>query len=202
MNSTASLITKIVLLLGIIFLGYKLYAIIQEPITFQKLKDKRYEKTEHRLEEIRDAQKAYRTEYNTFAKDFDQLIAFIDTGKQSIIERKDSSFKKYDQVYQQEREHDTVITKVIGYKNVKESLFDKDFDASKLRYIPYTDNVPFEMETGKIKVSEVVVPVMEVRAPNKKIFADVWNKYYQYIDPDYVLKVGSLSEPTLNGNWK
>lgn len=202
MNSTVSTILKVVLLVAIVFLGYMLYEIIQEPIRFDNIKAKRYAKVEERLEQIRNVQKVYRAEYNEFAKDFNTLIAFVDTGKQSIIERKDSTFTYMDKVYQQEREKDTTIVRVIGSKSVKQSLFGDNFDASKLQYIPYTDNQKIEMEAGKITVSDVVVPVFEARAPNSKIFADIADKYSQYIDKNYALKVGSMTEPTLSGNWK
>lgn len=203
MNNTVSLVLKLVLLVAIIFLGYKLYSIIQEPIQFEKIKEKRYEAIKQRLEEIRDVQKTYRAEYNAFAEDFNALIAFVDTGKQSIIERKDSTFMYYDKVFQQEREKDTTIIRVLGYKSVKESLFGNEFDANKLQYIPYTENkFKIEMEAGKITVGDVVVPVFEARAPNVDVFADVKDKYESYIDMDYGLKVGSMTEPTLSGNWK
>ena len=203
MNNTVSLVLKIVLFIAIIFLGYKLYEIIQEPIRFEKIKERRYDAIKERLEQIRDVQKTYRAEYNAFAGDFNALIAFVDTGKQSIIERKDSTFMYYDEVFQQEREKDTTIIRVLGYRNVKESLFENDFDASQLQYIPYTENeFKFEMEAGKINVGDVVVPVFEARAPNTDVFADIKNKYEQYIDMNYGLKVGSMTEPTLSGNWK
>lgn len=202
MNSTVSTILKIVLLVAIIGLGYYLYEVIQVPIRFENLKEKRYSKTKDRLEQIRDVQKTYRGEFNTFAKDFNTLIAFVDTGKESIIERKDSTFMYYNETYQKDMEKDTTIVRVIGYRSVGSSLFGEGFDASKLRYIPYTDNEEFEMEAGKINVNDVVVPVFEARASNTKIFEDVLEKYDQYIDEDYALKVGSMTEPTLNGNWR
>lgn len=201
MSSKVSTIIQIVLFIAIIFLGYTLYEIIQEPIRYEKIKKKRYTKIQDRLEQIRDVQKAYRAEYNEFAPDFETLIAFVDTGKRTIIERKDSSFTYYDEVYLKDREKDTIITRVIGYEPIKEALFSKDFDASKLRQIPYTDK-KFEMDAAKLTVNDIVVPVFEAKAPNKKIFADIMDEYSQFIDKDYALKVGSLNEPTLSGNWK
>lgn len=202
MNSRVSTIVQVVLLLAVIFLAYRLYEIIQEPIRFEKIKTKRYDKIKERLEDIRDVQKAYRAEYNEFAGDFNTLIAFVDTGKQTIIERKDSTFTYYDQVYLKEREKDTIITRVIGYRDIKESLFHKDYNPEVLRYIPMTDKKEFSMEADKLTVNDIIVPVFEARAANKDIFADIWKKYEDFIDKDYVLKVGSLTEPTLSGNWK
>ncbi|HBF19662.1 MAG: hypothetical protein CMI36_05750 [Owenweeksia sp.] len=202
MDSKVSLILKIVLAVVIIYLGYLLYSIIQEPIQFEKLKTKRYTLVQNRLEQIRDAQKAYRAEYSKFADDFNGLIAFVDTGKQSIIERKDSSFTYYNKTYQQEMVKDTIVTKLLGYQPVKKNLFGEDFDASQLRYIPTTEGKEFEMSATKIKVNDVIVPVFEAKATNEQIFGDVWKKYDQFIDKEYALTVGSLTEPTLSGNWK
>lgn len=202
MSSTVSNILKIVLLIAILFLGYYLYEIIMEPIRFEEIKERRYTKTKDRLEQIRNVQKAYRAEYNEFAPNLNALVAFVDTGKQAIIERKDSSFTYYDDVYQQERMKDTIITRVIGYRDVKASLFPADFDASQLQYIPFTENEKFIMEADKLTVNEIVVPVFEARAPNEVLFADILDQYRQFIDVDYGLQVGSLTEPTLSGNWR
>jgi hypothetical protein len=202
MSSTVQTILKITLGLAIIGLSYYLYEIIQEPIRFEKIKEKRYSKIKDRLENIRDAQKVYRAEYGNFAKDFNTLIAFVDTGKQSIIERKDSSFMYYNKVYQQEMKKDTVVVRILGYQNVKENLFGNDFDPSQLRYIPGTDNKEFEMGAGRVEANQVEVPVFEAKAPNRVVFEDVFKKYRQFIDADYALTIGSLQEPTLSGNWK
>jgi hypothetical protein len=202
MNSKFSLIAKSVLGILIILLGFKLFSIIQEPIDFENLKDKRYAVVKDRLEKIRDAQKAFRTEYLVFAEDLESLIAFVDTGKSAIIERKDSSFMYYDLIYLQEMEKDTIIVTVLGYEPVKAKLFGADFDPNSLRIIPFSDNVPFIVSAGKIKISEVIIPVFEAKAPDTSVFHDVLSKYDQYIDNDYALQVGDLKEATLSGNWK
>ena len=202
MNSRVSTIVQIVLVLAVIILGYNLYEIIQEPIRYEKIKTKRYDQIKMRLEQIRDVQKAYRAEYGEFAPDLNSLIAFVDTGRQTIIERKDSTFVYYDEVYLKDREKDTIITRVIGYRNIKESLFDESFDPTVLRYIPFTDNKEFQMQSDKLTVNDIVVPVFEARASNKDIFEDIFDDYDQFIDSEYALKVGSLTEPTLSGNWK
>lgn len=202
MNRKTSLLLKIGLFIVIAFLGYRLYAIIQDPIDFERLKEKRYDVVKMRLEQIRDVQKAHRTEYLSFAPNIEALIAFVDTGKTAIIERKDSSFMYYDKVYQQEMNKDTIITKILGYEGVKDKLFGADFNPESLRYIPFSAKTPFEVEAGKIEVNDVVVPVFAAKAPNKAIFHDVMDRYSQYMDEDYALQVGDMNEPTLSGNWK
>lgn len=201
MNSKVSLVIKLVLLAAIVFLGYKLYSIIQEPIRFEKLKEKRYTAIKQRLEHIRDAQKVFRTETDAFASNFDQLIAFVDTGKETIIERKDSSFTYYDKTYLKDMVKDTVVTRVLGFQSVKASLFGEDFDSDQLRYIPGTED-EFVMDAKKINVNDMVTPVFEAYAADTVIFADVYGRYEQFIENHHKLAVGSLTEPSLSGNWR
>jgi hypothetical protein len=202
MDSKVSAILKIVLGLAILFLAYKLYSIIQEPIQFEELKEKRYTAVKEKLEDIRDVQKAHREVYSQFAADLDQLIAFLDTGQKAIIERKDSSFMYYNETYQQDMQKDTIITTILGYESVKESLFGSDYQPEKLRYIPFSEKEPFKLDATKIKVNDVIVPAFEAVAPDTIIFHDVLKKYDQYINEEHVLKIGSLTQPTLSGNWK
>ncbi|WP_421752790.1 hypothetical protein [Croceimicrobium sp.] len=202
MNSTTSTLIKIGLFLLIVFLGYRLYSIILDPINFEKLKERRYTAVKSKLEQIRDIQKAYRTEYSEFAADLNAVIAFVDTGKIARVERKDSTFMYYNETYQQEMEKDTIVKKILGYESVKLKLFSADFDPETLRYIPFSDKKEFELKAGKLEVNDVVVPVFEAKAPNTAIFHDVLNKYSQYIDEEYALQVGDMNEPTLSGNWR
>jgi len=50
----------------------------------------------------------------------------------------------------------------------------------------------------------VRVQVFEIIAPNTKFFGDIYNQYKAYIKNLRIdaLIVGSLTEPTLSGNWK
>jgi len=186
MNTLVATGLKVVLGIAIILLGYNLYSIIQKPIQYQKLENKRYAKVKERLEQIREVQKAFRAEYKVFTGDLDQLVAFVDTGRRTIIERKDSSFMRYNETYLKDMQVDTIITRVLGYEPVKEFLFDSSFI----------------MDAGKITVGDVVVPVFEAKAPDSLIFADVINRFGDLIDTEHYLAVGSMDKATLNGNWK
>jgi len=202
MNTLVATGLKVVLGIAIILLGYNLYSIIQKPIQYQKLENKRYAKVKERLEQIREVQKAFRAEYKVFTGDLDQLVAFVDTGRRTIIERKDSSFMRYNETYLKDMQVDTIITRVLGYEPVKEFLFDSSFKHEQLRYIPFSENEEFIMDAGKITVGDVVVPVFEAKAPDSLIFADVINRFGDLIDTEHYLAVGSMDNATLNGNWK
>ena len=202
MSSKVQLIIRSVLLIVVVLLSYNLYEIIQEPIRFEEIKTKRTSAIKTKLEEIRDAQKAFKGEFLYFAKDMDMLVNFVDTGRITIIERKDSSFEYYNEVFQQDMMKDTIVTRVLGYQSAKTAIFTEDFDAQSLKYIPYTDNVPFELDAKRLNRNNIIIPVFEAKATNEVIYADVFKKYKQYIDAEGSLSVGSLTEPTLSGNWK
>ena len=201
MNSTVSVILKVALSLLIVFLAYKLYAIIQEPIRYQEIKTKRYNQVKLRLEQIRDAQKIHREVFDGFTADLDRLIAFVDTGRKPIVLRKDSSFTYYDETYRKDMTKDTIVKRIIGYEKVQKS-FPTSFQPEDLRYIPFSNQQEFKMDAGKVTINDVTVPVFEAAAPDTLIFHDMIDDYDRYIEKDHVLKVGSLTEPTLSGNWK
>ncbi|KRO58465.1 MAG: hypothetical protein ABR98_00860 [Cryomorphaceae bacterium BACL7 MAG-120910-bin2] len=211
---TARTILYLRIALGVIaiLLTYRIYRIIMEPIEFSAIKEKRYEIVTHRLEQLREAQLTFKEEYGKYAATFDQLIPFLEYAQVNIIERKDSSFMAYNKVYQTDMLKDTIIYRIIGQTTAKDKLvakspdlFESNFNADKLRFIPYTaDSVEFTMATGFVDRNGVRVQVFEIIAPNTDFFADIYNEYKTHIKNlrTSSLIVGSLTEPTLSGNWK
>lgn len=188
-------------------LSYWLLRIINQPIEFEKIKSDRYAAIIERLEQIREVQQAHLKENGKYAADFDVLIAFVDTGAITLIERKDSSFMYYDKIYQQEMNKDTVIERVLGTQGVKENLFDPEFDAAQLRFIPLPGDLAgteeFNIGASSIERNGLRIPVFEVGAPNTVIFHDLLSSDFSiFVDKDYSLKIGSLTEPKVTGNWK
>jgi hypothetical protein len=201
-KSTQTLLTVGLALVAIV-LSYWLYSIINKPIEFEKIKSKRYAKVEKRLEEIRDAQQAYRQKYGKYSDDFNQLIAFVDTGMIDIVVRKDSSFMAYNKTYQQDMNRDTVIIRVIGRESAKTSIFKGEYDASQLRVVPIaTIDEEFEIGAGSLERNGISIPVFEVSVSNELMFKDIMDTYSNFIDKNYKLQMGSLTEPSVSGNWK
>ena len=211
---TARTILYLRIALGVItlILSYRIYRIIMEPIEFSAIKEKRYAEVTHRLEQLREAQLTFKTEYGKYAATFDELIPFLEYAQVNIIERKDSSFMAYNKVYQTDMLKDTIIYRIIGQTSAKEKLinknpelFEADFDATKLRFIPFTnDTAEFKMATGFVDRNGVRVQVFEIIAPNTRFFADIYQDYKAFIKNLRIdaLIGGSLTEPTLSGNWK
>ena len=72
--------------------------------------------------------------------------------------------------------------------------------SNQLRYIPYTNQKEWAIDAGSIEKGEVVVQVFEVSATYKDVLIglDAENKKYDLASS---LRVGSMSEASLNGNW-
>lgn len=200
--------------LGIItlILSYRIYRIIMQPIEFASIKEKRYEEITNRLEQLREAQLIFKSEYNQYANNFDDLVSFLQNAQVSIIERKDSSFMRYDKIYQTDMLKDTIIYRIIGQTSARDKLissnpelFKENFSVSDLRYIPFAkDSTEFSIATGHVDRNGVRVQVFEIKAPNTDFFHDIYDDYESLILGLRInaLAIGSLTEPTLSGNWK
>lgn len=201
MSPKVKLILNSLFIIGSIFFGYRIYASIRKPIEFNEIRKKRYEKIIERLNLLRDLQIEYRKVNGTYANDFDALIAFADTGVIAIEERKDSSFMRYDKVYQTDLIVDTVIIRVLGYRTVRESLLSNINDINSIRYIPFTDKREFRIAASSIERNGIIYPTFEISAEDTVIFADLKDEYGQFIARDKALVLGSLTEPIVSGNW-
>ena len=203
MNSKVQLGIKVVLILLSTYFTYRIYNSIMQPIKFQRIERVRICDVTEKLENIREAQLAYKTENGAFCSDINELVAFVDTGVINIIERKDTSFMYYDKVYQKEMNKDSVMLRVLGQEPVAVQLFGDGFDAQTMLRIPGTDSL-FTMNAGKINTHAVDVATFEVSAPYATVFADVQDSYPQAFNKvaNEALTIGSLTEPTISGNYE
>ena len=203
MNSKVQLGIKVVLILLSTYFTYRIYNSIMQPIKFQRIERVRICDVTEKLENIREAQLAFKTENGAFCSDINELVAFVDTGVINIIERKDTSFMYYDKVYQKEMNKDSVMLRVLGQEPVAVQLFGDGFDAQTMLRIPGTDSL-FTMNAGKINKNAVYVATFEVSAPYATVFADVADSYPQAFNKvaNEALTIGSLTEPTISGNYE
>ena len=103
-----------------------------------------------------------------------------------------------------------LITRDTTYILAKESVFDAAYLNSRqqrfplnidmLKNVPHT-NLEYNIEAGQIEKGNVIVQVFEISTNYKTVFTglDAKNKSYEL---DALLKVGSMTEASLNGNWK
>ncbi|AXO79102.1 hypothetical protein DZC78_01460 [Olleya aquimaris] len=198
----------------IIFLGYITFNSVYGEIEFNKLKEKRYAAAIERLIDIRDAQLAHRTVTGKFTKSYDELIRFIENGKFTLVERRDTS------VVDEERTlayggvtmfKDEVIVDTIGYEPVKDRLF-KDTDRYKtMMNVPLAkEGTKFTMDAGMLEDENGnEIPVFEAYVKKDDILYDqdknLRLKENQVISVEGVngdaLRVGSMSDFKTLGNW-
>ena len=85
---TARTILNLRVVLGAVALliGFRVYRIIMEPIEFQGIKDKRYAAVTTQLEQLREAQLAFKNEYGMYATEVASLVEFVSNAKVTIVE--------------------------------------------------------------------------------------------------------------------
>lgn len=214
-------VIQLILFAAIVALSFFIYKSIEEPITFNKEKKRRYDSVIERLKDIRTAQIAYKSVYNKYTPSFDTLINFVLTDTFNVIKAEgsipDSIYNNASSVKEAEKialeagiiKRDTVPVRVL------DSLFKKSerpkFSIENIRYIPFTDNMQFKMGADEIMTgSNVKVKVFEAKAPNHVILNGLeeqliinLNEECEKLNKYKGLKVGSLEEATNNaGNWE
>ena len=211
------LIIQILLVILIVFLGYKCYESIMVPQRFKAIKEQRYDKIIQRLKDIRTAQDAFRSVYGRYTPSLDSLIHFMKYDSVTIVRSIGTLTDEQLEAGMTEAEaikKGLIIREKIQV-NALENTFGKSYPIDMIKYVPFTNKkYEFKMGSGKIKTdSGVEVPVFEARISNDKIFEDVDGEYHEQILEENGerlrlkkypgLKVGDLQEANNNvGNWE
>ena len=166
-------ILQIVLWVVCILLGYMIYRSVTGPIEFDKVKKERFAEVIDRLKDIRNAQEAYKTVNGRYANDFQSLVAFVDTGRYTITQQRDSSFMEYDKVYQIDMLREVTIIDTLGFVSVKDSLFGADDRYKQMMNVPYaTNNEKFTMKSEIVEKSGYKAPVFEAKVAKSVVLSD------------------------------
>ena len=197
----------------IAFLGYHTFMSVYKPIQFNTIKDKRYAQVIERLIDIRDAQLAHRQVTGKFAKDYDGLIGFIESGKYTITQRRDTSVidkeltKRYGGV---ETPKDSIIIDTLGFVNVRDSLFRNSDRYKSMMNVPNAkEGTKFQMNAGFLEQEDIKIPVFEAFVKKEDILHDqdrdlVLQENEAFgVDgvPGDAVRVGSMTEVNTTGNW-
>ena len=206
----SKIIISVILVAGIIVLGFFLFESIMRPIRFEQERRVRFDAAKQRLIDIRTAQEAYKERKGEYAENFDKLIGFV---KVDSFEIKKPINKGWDQDMYTEKE--ALRLNLLEYEftkvSVKDSLFPDDYPVDSLRYVPFTDGIEFQMDaTELVTPSKVKVKVFEAKVHNNVIYNNLdrqlvinMNDERRKIEKYPGLQVGSLTEPTGNaGNWE
>lgn len=204
------ILLSIFLLAAIVALTWWVFQLFLTPLNFEEQRLEREKAVIERLKDIRTAQRAYRTKYQKFTPNLDELIAFIE--KDSLIMERSTGSEDDSLAMAQ-----GLVKKEKYAMAVKDTIFPKSFVATEMCFIPFSDVSTgqlqkFTMDTSSVTTeSSVVVPVFEAMAPYTTFLGD--------LDPqelinfrDYQintlnradgLKVGSLQSTTNEaGNWE
>ena len=201
---------KAVLYVISVVLAYQIYLSVMAPITFNKTREERFSSVIEKLKDIRDAQVAYRTVNGEFAKDFESLISFIDTGVYTITQQKDSSFMRYNRVYRIDMQVDTVVVDTLGTVAVKDSLFKGDSSYKTLFSVPFAQNGErFEMKAEVVNKQGFDAPVFEASVkkdvvlydqPKDLLARENAHNSIEEVNVNTII-VGSLTDVSTSGNW-
>ncbi len=194
----------------ILVFAYQVYNSINAPIKFNEVKNERYLKVIDKLKDIRNAQIAYKSVNGVYADNFDGLIKFIDTAQYTLVQKRDSSYMKYNRVYRIDMLEEIVVIDTLGFASVKDSLFGNSDRYKTMAQVPIDGiDKTFSIKADVIDKNGYNVPVFEVRISKDDVLFDQnkdllkQEKALMSVDgvngPDLVL--GSMTEVSTNGNW-
>ena len=206
----AKKITLILIPVNII-LAFFVYDSIRSEVEFNKIAKERIAENVQKLKDLRTLQIAFKRENEAFADNFNSLMNFLQNDSTRIVKMEGVN----DTLIDGEEISDELALKLgiikrdTIYVSAMESIFDENyinsrdnnypFDINSLNIIPFT-NKQYNIDANVIEKGKVSVQVFEISATYKDILngLDAENKKY---DLNSLLKVGSMTEASLNGNW-
>ena len=178
-------------------LAWLLYKSIEEPISFADARAVRQEAVTDKLKTIRTTQEMYRDITGMFAPSFDTLKQVLREGRfMDVRIVGDPDDPDFDPTTAYDTTYSAAIDSVNSLK----------IDLDRLQYIPYTEDMAFDIAADTIDYQSTKVPVVQVGTPYKSFMGEYANerfkRYDQRYDPNKPIKFGDLSKPSLSGNWE
>ena len=195
-----------------IILAYFVYNSVDSEVVFNEQAKERISENVQKLKDLRTLQIAFKKEKNVFANDFPTLLSFLMNDSLQIIK---SEGETPDSMINGKQLTDIralelgLIKRDTFYVSAKNSIFDETYlntrnenftlDINTISKIPFTD-LDYNIEASEIEKGKVAVQVFEISASYRNVLIglDAENKKYTL---DNLLKVGSMTEASLNGNW-
>jgi hypothetical protein len=199
---------QILLFAVVVFLAYMLYSSIMEPVRYTKVKAEREQIIIDKLSHIRDLQIEYKLIYGHYCSSFDSLKDFYLNGKMPVVLKVGTN----DTLTEAKALELKLISRDTTYLNIKDTLFKdlESFNIEKIDIIPFTDGkVKFSLKTGMVDRANFKVPVLEITAKMSDYLGDI--EQQELLENEMIiisktdkfpgLKLGSLEEPMIDGNW-
>ncbi len=195
-------IIKVALLIVIVALAYFVVESILGPVRFNKEVTTRNVEVIQNLRDIRTAEMAYKAMNGKYTANFDTLVDFLKFGEIPMVKMTPDP---------DDTTNTRTIRDTIGYIPVIDSLFGKriGYNVNNLRYIPFTNNISFELDANLIEKGGVEVNVFEATALYKEYLNGLNDQMVlnliaskEQIEKYPGLKVGSMVEASTDGNWE
>jgi len=158
------------------------------------------------LKDIRTAQIAFKDKYRVYAGDFNSLLSFVKNDSLSVVK---AIGETPDSLTEDQALMVGIISRDTVFVPVYQTIYNQDyldsrdsrfpFDLEKLSLVPFSDET-FSIESGNIEKGKVVVQVFEV-STTFGTFLNGLDATNKGIDLDNTLRVGSMSDASINGNW-
>jgi hypothetical protein len=189
-----------------IFLVACVYNSIDSEVEFQKVAKVRIAENVQKLKDLRQVQIAYKKVNNTYANNFESLIDFLENDSMAIVK---AIGETPDTLTDAQALELGIISRDTAYVLAKETVFDEAYKSSRnesfpldlatLTLVPHTTET-YTVDAGMVEKGKVAVQVFEISTSYGAVFTalDAENKSYEL---DALLKVGSMDEASLNGNW-
>jgi hypothetical protein len=196
-----------------IILFYFVYNSINSEIEFNENAKIRIAENVQKLKDLRQVQIKYKQSKGVFSDNLESLIYFLENDSMTIVKATGETPDSLINGIQMSDELAIklgLISRDTSYVLAKETVFDATYMNSRkneyplvinnITNIPYT-NTSYDIDAGQVEKGNVVVQVFEISTRYKTVFSglDAENKSYNL---DALLKVGSMTEASLNGNWK
>jgi hypothetical protein len=195
------LVIQLVLIVASAFMGYLIYDSIDSKIELEKEVKHRKAVVIERLEQIKEAQISYKKVRGEYAKSFDQLKDFLENDSLVVVK---AIGVVPDSLLGQEAKALAmgIIVRDTSKIAVRNELFKENFQkvVDSLAIIPFSGGSSFSINSGEVEKGKVKVKVFEVTAPYKEIFKGLKTDN-EGIDMNQALILGSMTEPSINGNW-
>ena len=198
---------SVLLMILAIFLGFKIYGGIMQPIQFAKEKVEKYAPVIKSLKIIRDAEVKYYEDNGLYTQEKDSLMKFVDSDSIALTQTRTvvEQVNKGGGIIVDEEKR---VTDTTGYEPVLKYFKDRDYKT--MFNVPGIEGLEFEIEIGSLeKIPGLVVSTFRVRTPKAGILKGMNNslikqelevKESNQIKGDFV-SVGSLEEISTGGNW-
>ena len=189
-----------------IILAYFVYNSINSEVEFQQVAKVRVAENVQKLKDLRQVQIAYKKVNNTYSNNFESLIDFLENDSMAIVK---AIGETPDSLTDAQALELGIISRDTAYVLAKETVFDEAYlssrnekfplDLSILTTVPHSDQ-NYSVDAGMVEKGKVMVQVFEISTTYGAVFTglDAENKSFELGN---LLKVGSMDEASLNGNW-